>query len=75
MQWIDKKTLNYKLLCDPQSQLIKRLGAFVEPNNTKRSHFIFEAGSGKMVDAQLGVKPADDPQNCLKFIKEHHKGQ
>ncbi|ORY26331.1 thioredoxin-like protein [Naematelia encephala] len=72
-RWIDKKELNYKLLCDPDSKLIKKLGAFVLPNNTKRSHFIFEKGSGKLVDAQLGVKPVDDPGNCLKFIKQHHK--
>ncbi|OCF31101.1 hypothetical protein I317_07632 [Kwoniella heveanensis CBS 569] len=59
-KWITKKELTYKLLCDPESKLIKRLGAFVAPNNTKRSHFIFEKGSGKLVDIALGVKPADE---------------
>ncbi|RSH89067.1 hypothetical protein EHS25_002733 [Saitozyma podzolica] len=72
-RWKEKKGLNYRLLCDPESKLIKRLGAFVPPKNTKRSHFIFEKGSGKLVEAKLGVKPADDPGNCLKFIKGHHK--
>ncbi|WVF70576.1 hypothetical protein IAT40_005368 [Kwoniella sp. CBS 6097] len=71
-KWITKKELTYKLLCDPESKLIKRLGAFVAPNNTKRSHFIFEKGSGKLVDIALGVKPADDPTNVLKFLEQHH---
>ncbi|WVR05814.1 hypothetical protein IAU60_002839 [Kwoniella sp. DSM 27419] len=71
-KWINKKELTYKLLCDPESKFIKRLGAFVAPNNTKRSHFIFEKGSGKLVDIALGVKPADDPSNVLKFLKQHH---
>ncbi|CAD6586104.1 MAG: hypothetical protein TREMPRED_004334, partial [Tremellales sp. Tagirdzhanova-0007] len=71
-KWITKRELNYKLLCDPESKLIKRLGAFVQPNNTKRSHFIFEKGSGKLVDVQMGVTAAEDPGNCLKFIKQHH---
>ncbi|WWC66419.1 uncharacterized protein I206_100321 [Kwoniella pini CBS 10737] len=72
-KWINKKNLTYKLLCDPESKLIKRLGAFVQPNNTKRSHFIFEKGTGKLVDIALGVKPADDPTNVLKFLDKHHK--
>ncbi|RXK36020.1 peroxiredoxin Q/BCP [Tremella mesenterica] len=59
-KWIKKKDLNFKLLCDPESKLIKRLGAFVQPNNTKRSHFIFEKGTGKLVDIAIGVKPADE---------------
>nr|XP_018267130.1 uncharacterized protein I303_01113 [Kwoniella dejecticola CBS 10117]OBR89288.1 hypothetical protein I303_01113 [Kwoniella dejecticola CBS 10117] len=59
-KWINKKQLTYKLLCDPESKLIKRLGAFVQPHNTKRSHFIFEKGTGKLVDIALGVKPADE---------------
>ncbi|WWC86157.1 uncharacterized protein L201_001030 [Kwoniella dendrophila CBS 6074] len=72
-KWINKKQLTYKLLCDPESKLIKRLGAFVQPNNTKRSHFIFEKGTGKLVDIALGVKPADNPKNVIKFLETHHK--
>lgn len=72
-KWATKKTLQYELLCDPESKLIKKLGAFVAPNSTKRSHFIFEKGSGKLVDKAVGVKPADDPKNTLDFIKKHHK--
>ncbi|KAK8865863.1 hypothetical protein IAR55_001011 [Kwoniella newhampshirensis] len=72
-KWITKKELNYKLLCDPESKLIKRLGAFVLPKNVKRSHFIFEKETGKLVDIALGVKPATDPENVVKFLKQHHK--
>jgi peroxiredoxin len=32
LQWKNKKELTYKLLSDPQSKLIKALGAFVLPN-------------------------------------------
>lgn len=31
-----------------------------DQDSTKRSHFIFEKGSGKLVDIALGVKPADE---------------
>ncbi|WOO83381.1 Peroxiredoxin bcp1 [Vanrija pseudolonga] len=72
-KWINKKELNYKLLCDPDSQLIKKLGAFIPPKNTKRSHFVFEKGTGKLIDIALGVKAAEDPANTLKFLKNHHK--
>lgn len=75
MQWATKKSLNYSLLSDPSNQLIKKLGAFVQPNksvslvgftsteltsSTKRSHFIFSKDDGKLIDLQLGVKPADE---------------
>lgn len=72
-KWATKKTFQYELLCDPESKLIKKLGAFVAPNSTKRSHFIFEKGSGKLIDKVVGVKPAEDPKHTLDFIKKHHK--
>ncbi|WVQ85427.1 hypothetical protein IAT38_007592 [Cryptococcus sp. DSM 104549] len=72
-KWKTKKSLTYSLLSDPESQLIKRLGAFVLPKNTKRSHFIFEKGSGKLVDIAIGVKPANDPTDVLTFLQEHSK--
>ncbi|KAL7422057.1 thioredoxin peroxidase dot5 [Cryptotrichosporon argae] len=56
--WSTKHKLSYHLLCDPDQVFIKRLGAFVPPKNTKRSHFIFEKGTGKLIDAEFGVKPA-----------------
>ncbi|EIW70329.1 hypothetical protein TREMEDRAFT_29193, partial [Tremella mesenterica DSM 1558] len=55
-KWIKKKDLNFKLLCDPESKLIKRQLT----SSTKRSHFIFEKGTGKLADIAIGVKPADE---------------
>ncbi|KAL7418241.1 thioredoxin-like protein [Mrakia frigida] len=65
-KWIEKKSLTYSLLSDPSSKLLNALGA------SKRSHFIFEKGTGKLVEASIGVKPADDVANVLAFIKKHH---
>ena len=31
-----------------------------KPFSIKRSHFIFEKGTGKLVDKKVGVKPADE---------------
>jgi peroxiredoxin Q/BCP len=31
-KWATKKELQYELLSDPESKLIKRLGSFVAPN-------------------------------------------
>ncbi|GMK59687.1 hypothetical protein CspeluHIS016_0802930 [Cutaneotrichosporon spelunceum] len=73
LRWKTKKTFQYHLLSDPENKLIKRLGAFVLPKNLKRSHFIFEKGSGELIDIALSVKAADDPKNALKFLKSHHK--
>ncbi|WVN90304.1 uncharacterized protein L203_105540 [Cryptococcus depauperatus CBS 7841] len=67
-KWKIKKNLNYHLLCDPQSKLIKRLGAFVPPKSTKRSHFIFEKGTGKLINIDIGVKPVEDPHKVLSFL-------
>ena len=32
--------------------------------STKRSHFIFEKGSGKLVDVQMGVTAAEESVAC-----------
>ncbi|WVQ88411.1 hypothetical protein IAS59_002145 [Cryptococcus gattii] len=71
-KWKTKKSLTYHLLSDPKSKLIKRLGAFVPPKNTKRSHFIFEKGTGNLIDVAIGVKPAEDPNNVLGFLTEKY---
>ncbi|OWZ55619.1 peroxiredoxin Q/BCP [Cryptococcus neoformans var. grubii Br795] len=71
-KWKAKKSLNYHLLSDPKSKLIKRLGAFVPPKNTKRSHFIFEKGTGNLIDIDIGVRPAEDPNNVLGFLTEKY---
>ncbi|EKD02726.1 hypothetical protein A1Q2_02956 [Trichosporon asahii var. asahii CBS 8904] len=69
----DKPTAQQK------SQLIKNPTSEIVPSglyltySTNRSHFIFEKGTGELVDIAFRVKPADDPGNVLKFIKAHHK--
>ncbi|KAG7580019.1 hypothetical protein FFLO_00227 [Filobasidium floriforme] len=70
--WNKEKKFGYPLLSDPQSELIKKLGAFASPKNTVRAHFIFEKGTGKLLQGKLKVKPAEDAKHCLKFIEKHH---
>ncbi|GHJ88846.1 hypothetical protein NliqN6_5248 [Naganishia liquefaciens] len=72
-KWATSKEFKYNLLADTKYELLKVLGAFVPPKNIKRSHFIFEKGTGKLVDKKVGVKPADDTKNALSFIQSHHK--
>jgi thioredoxin-dependent peroxiredoxin len=57
-KWQAKNTLGYSLLSDPERKFIKLLGA-KNGNGTKRSHFVFEKGTGKLLDAKIGVKPDD----------------
>jgi hypothetical protein len=37
-----------------------RLEVDTDAHSTKRSHFIFSKDDGKLIDAQLGVKPANE---------------
>jgi len=71
-KWQTSKSLPYPLLSDTKHELIKALGAFVPPKSTKRSHFVFEKGSGKLILKKLGVKPVDSASQVLDFIKKHH---
>lgn len=71
-KWSTKQSFNYSLLSDTSAELIKKLGAFAAPKNTVRSHFIFEKGTGKLLEAKTKVKPAEDAANCLTFIRNHH---
>ncbi|KAG8904577.1 hypothetical protein FRB99_001540 [Tulasnella sp. 403] len=67
------KNLPYSLISDPKRQLIGKLGASARNNaQTKRSHFIFEKGTGKLLDKKISVKPADSPSSALEFLKKHH---
>lgn len=50
--------LPYSMLSDPRRVFIEQLGA-KNGNSTTRSHFIFERGTGKLLQAQISVK-ADD---------------
>lgn len=67
-KWQSKNTLGYSLLSDPKREFISRLGA-KSANTTKRSHFVFERGTGKLLDAQIGVKPDSSHSAALKFVK------
>jgi len=68
--WQTKQTLPFDLLSDPKRTLISLLGA-ASGTSTKRSHFIFEKGNGKLLDKQIGIKPADSPKTALEFVKKH----
>lgn len=68
--WQTKQTLPYPLLSDPKRTLISLLGA-ASGAATKRSHFIFEKGTGKLLEKQIGIKPADSPKTALEFVKKH----
>lgn len=62
--WKTGKSLTYSLLSDPDSLLLNQLGATAAK---RRCHFVIEKG-GKLLEAALGVKPKDDPQNALAFV-------
>ncbi|KIO32642.1 hypothetical protein M407DRAFT_241336 [Tulasnella calospora MUT 4182] len=67
-KWQTKKTLQYHLISDPKRELITALGAGAG-GKTKRSHLVFEKGTGKLVEKKLNVKPADSPTQALEFVK------
>ncbi|GAA5896766.1 hypothetical protein JCM8208_007081 [Rhodotorula glutinis] len=64
-KWKTKHTLGYKLLSDPEGELLGQLG---QTADKKRCHWVIEKG-GKLLEAKHGVKPADDAKNALEFIK------
>jgi len=72
-KWQGKKELPYPLLSDPKRAFIKSLGSFKPPKSTTRSHFIFEKGTGKLVEKKSSVKPAESATLALEFIKKHHE--
>ncbi|GAA5864255.1 hypothetical protein JCM3774_001271 [Rhodotorula dairenensis] len=66
LKWKSKNELGYSLLSDPNADLLlKKLGW---SDKAKRSHWVIQKG-GKLAEAKLGVKPADDPKNALEFVK------
>ncbi|GAA5902641.1 hypothetical protein JCM6882_009340 [Rhodosporidiobolus microsporus] len=65
MSWKSKHELKYSLLSDPEAELLKKLGA---TEKEKRCHWVIEKG-GKLLEAKIGVKPADDAKNALEFVK------
>lgn len=69
-KWQSKKNLQYNLISDPKRELITALGAGAG-GKTKRSHLVFEKGTGKLVEKKLGVKPTESPSQALEFVKKH----
>ncbi|GAA5967678.1 hypothetical protein JCM11641_005732 [Rhodosporidiobolus odoratus] len=65
LSWKGKHELGYDLLCDPEADLLKKLGA---TEGQKRCHWIIAKG-GELLEAKIGVKPADDAKNALAFVK------
>jgi hypothetical protein len=66
-------TLPYSMLSDPKRVLIERLGVKnVEKNSTTRSHFVFEKGTGKLLDAQIGIKADERCVKSSRCILTHH---
>lgn len=81
-----QKNLPYSFLSDNGRELIKALGA-LNGKSAKRSHFIFEKGTGKLVDKKLPVKPEarcvvwlarcrttnprHSPTLALEYVKAH----
>jgi peroxiredoxin Q/BCP len=57
-KWQTKNNLGYPLLSDPKREFIKAIGA-KSGATTKRSHFVFEKVTGKLLNAHIGVKPDD----------------
>lgn len=67
-KWKTKKELPYGLLSDKKRILITALGAGAG-GKTQRSHFIFEKGTGKLLEKKIPVKPGDSPKLALEFVK------
>ncbi|KAG8824251.1 hypothetical protein FRC17_009139 [Serendipita sp. 399] len=67
-KWKTKNSFDYTLISDPEHTFIKSLGA-LSGNSVKRSHFVFERGTGKLLDAKVGVKPDTSHSGALEFIK------
>jgi peroxiredoxin Q/BCP len=67
-RWQSKNNLPYSMLSDSKRVFIEQLGV-KNGSSTTRSHFIFEKGTGKLLQAQINVKPEDSHKLALEFIK------
>ncbi|EIM83837.1 thioredoxin-like protein [Stereum hirsutum FP-91666 SS1] len=72
--WQSDQKLPYPLISDPDRILINALGAG-EGGKTNRSHFIFEKGTGKLIDKKIPVTPTDSPKLALEFIKKYESSK
>jgi peroxiredoxin Q/BCP len=65
--WKIKENLQYLLLTDNDGTAIKAFGAFKEPQNVVRSHFVIEKG-GKILLLENGVKSGESFGQVVEFI-------
>jgi hypothetical protein len=70
--WKNKESLQYELLTDTSGDALKALGAFKEPQNVIRSHFVIEKG-GKILLLENGVKSGDSFGQVVEFINNLKK--
>lgn len=68
--WKNKYDLPYSLLTDADGDVLKAFGAFKQPKNVIRSHFIVAKG-GEVLDIRNQISPADSFNEALAFAKEH----
>jgi thioredoxin-dependent peroxiredoxin len=64
----DKQGLQYHLLSDQRSELLKALGATKEGNKTLRSTWVIGKG-GVLEDVQLGTGPDDSVAKAMKKLE------
>jgi peroxiredoxin Q/BCP len=63
----EKQGLQYHLLSDQKSELLKALGATKEGNKTLRSSWVIGKG-GNIEDVQLGTSPGDSVAKALRKL-------
>jgi len=66
-KWQTKKELPYPLLSDPTRAFISAIGAG-STTKTTRSHFIFEKGTGRLIDKKVPVSAKESSKLALEFI-------
>ena len=63
----EKQGLQYHLLSDQNSELLKTLGAAKEGNKTLRSSWVIGKG-GVIEDVQLGTSPGDSVAKAMQKL-------
>lgn len=63
----EKQGLQYHLLSDQKSELLKALGATKEGNKTLRSSWVIGKG-GIIEDVQLGTSPGDSVSKAMRKL-------
>ena len=65
--WKIKENLQYSLLTDTDGTALKALGAYKEPHNVVRSHFVIEKG-GKILLLENQVKSGESFNQIVDFL-------